>query len=126
MTPTLYELTIKPYLDPTFGDKSFTFDGSIKIHFDCNHPTSQIIFHIKNLTLNNATISVSSPTDADLSIVLPWTNDYEREFFKANFNRNCQQGASYTLYIEYTGPISRTLVGFYSSSYIDKATNRTA
>jgi hypothetical protein len=123
LTPSLYELTVKPYIGRTFGDRSFTFDGSIDIHFTCTKPTNQIIFHIKDLDFKNETIKLSSQTDSSLSLVLPWTNDYAREFFKANFSRNCQQGVNYVLHLEYVGEISKNLAGFYRSSYVEKTTN---
>ena len=125
LSPVLYDLTIKPYLDPSFGDKSFTFEGIMKIHFNCTKPTNQIVFHHKELTFKNESLKLSSLTDPSLSILTPWENDFQRDFFKANFSRNCQQGSIYILHIEYVGNISKNLVGFYRSSYIDKKTNQT-
>ena len=125
ITPTLYDLTIKPYIGASFGDKSFTFEGSMKIHFTCTKPTNKIIFHLKDLNFKNETIKLSSSNDSTLSIVLPWANDFQREFFIANFSRNCSQGVSYILNLEYVGQISKNLVGFYRSSYVDKTTNQT-
>ena len=47
LKPTLYELEIRPYIGDgeMWGIKSFTFDGRIKIHFQCVNPTKSIIFH---------------------------------------------------------------------------------
>jgi aminopeptidase N len=118
-------LTIKPYIGPTFGEKSFTFEGIMEIHFNCTKPTNKIVFHHKELNFKNESFRLSSPADPTLSIVLPWTNDYPREFFKTNFTRNCQQGVIYVIHIEYVGLLSKNLVGFYRSSYVDKNTNQT-
>ena len=119
----MYELQIQPYIgtNETYGDKAFTFEGVMKINFKCASPTNKIIFHISNLKLNEATLELTSTSDLGLAISGSLEYDAIREFVVVKTNRNCVQNAEYKLEIEYTGPISSSLIGFYRSSYRDSA-----
>ena len=121
LEPTLYELQIQPYIgtNETYGDKAFTFDGVMKINFKCVSPTNRIIFHISGLKINEAALELTSSSDSGLAISGSVEYDAIREFVIVKTNRNCVQNAEYKLKIEYTGPITATLNGFYRSSYKD-------
>ena len=126
--PYLYEIQLKPYIGlySQYGNKSFTFDGKVKIYFTCEKETNEIILHYKDLNLLHQTLNVNSSTDAEFSYYfIEWKNDYEKEFFIMSFARQCKKGHNYTLSIGYTGPISSRLDGLYRSAYFDPLTNQT-
>ena len=122
LIPYLYDLEFKPYIGlvSQYGNRSFTFDGKAKIHFTCKVATDLLQLHIRGLTINNASITISSTTDPSLQLENYWVNDFLREFFKINFNKKCTVGHNYTFSVDYTGPIGSILAGFYRSSYVDR------
>ena len=126
--PTLYDVEIKPYIGgaDVWGDRAFTFDGKINMHFKCVNETDALIFHILDLQIDNSSIKLTSTDDNGLSLAGGWKNDYEREFFVASFNRKCRINATYTLSLSYRGNIQKNLAGIYRSSYFDPALNKTA
>ena len=132
LKPELYELTIKPYLgdEAVYGrEKAFTFDGHIKMHFECQNSTKQIVFHSDNSVLKLDASSLRIETD-DRSNQLSAASkniryDSIREFVTIDMNRECKKGQKFSLELKYTGKIMNVLYGFYKSSYVNKDGKRT-
>ena len=124
LKPELYELQIQPYIgtNETYGDKAFTFEGIMNMHFKCENSTNKIVFHINELEIEH--LEISSADAPTISLDSDFQEDYVRQFVIVKMSRNCVEGAMYKLKIEYTGPISRYLYGFYRSSYLDSTGKR--
>ncbi len=131
LKPYLYELTLKPFVGPFYGSKSFKFDGFLNLSFTCVSPTKKIVLHSKDLKINGHKLhqikSVSDfyqlnrANEENDEITLDKTIQYdnERDFLIFDSNRPCQANVNYLLELNFTGTILETLYGFYRSSYKD-------
>ena len=96
--------------------------GEVDIFFTCIKNTNKLIFHIKNSTIDNSTLTLKSlQEDQDFKDSLTnftWRNDFEREFFIAEFSSDIfKKDHNYSIHIEYTGFLKTDNIGFYRSSY---------
>ncbi len=121
LKPELYDFELRPYIgtNDTYGDKAFTFDGIMNMHFICVKPTRKVVFHSLDLTIDESKLAISSTTDLSVSLSKQIEYDQKREFTTLYLNGDCVANAKYTLKIEYTGLISTNLYGFYRSSYVE-------
>lgn len=121
LKPISYDLTMKPYIGMSSdwsNDKAFTFDGYMIIDFICITPTQKIVLH--SLNLNIQSLGLESNTDNDTQVSSQVDYERARQFATMNFTRDCVQNAQYKLKLNYTGPITQDLVGFYRSSFTDQ------
>jgi hypothetical protein len=125
LVPFHYDLLIKTQFDNIVND-SFAYDGEVTIHVQCVKDTSNLIFHINKLIIDNATLSVKSPTDQTFGEIkgFSWRNDYERQFFVANLTKQLKAGQNYTIFVKYIGYLTDDNAGFYRSSYLDNNQQR--
>ncbi|XP_030848825.1 aminopeptidase N-like [Strongylocentrotus purpuratus] len=117
LIPESYELYLKPYLyddDLGEGDRIFTFDGRVKIHFRCNTTTQMVTLHMLNITIHDSTL-----TDSDGNEVGIESNSFTPiyEFVHFHVAAELEEGKDYILEIEYLGELWAGLSGFYRSSY---------
>ena len=124
LKPSLYELTLKPYIgtNVTYGDKAFTFEGQMTMHFECLEPTNKIVFHASEMNIDEGALKVTQ--GASVLNILTTEYDEEREFYTVNLKENCIAKSSYSLYIKYSAAINSCLEGFYISSYLDQTRKR--
>ena len=125
LKPTRYELQIQTYVGPSYGSKSFTTEGVMKMHFTCVNPTSSIVFHAANMVIDGNGLILNSTTDNINSVSPDYTVDPIRDFVNVTMNRPCVRNAQYLLVVPYVGEIRAALNGFYRSSYRDPATDTT-
>lgn len=118
LIPNSYDITIKPYIGDSWGEKSFTFEGSISINFTCDKPTNKIVFHGIDLNLDTKTFIIES-TDK-IGVEQRYTEDKITNFIEINLDKECQKGLNYVLKMKYTGLIIKNLYGFYRSSYVNR------
>lgn len=121
LKPFEYEIYLKPYIGTTeiYGNRSFTFDGQVKIYYTCIQPTSQIVLHEKDLIISRVVLSYQRQDEVIARS--QFEHDLEREFLVINLKSNCVRNGNYILHIEYIGFLSNRLAaGFYTSSYLDK------
>lgn len=135
--PILYEVTLKPYIGPFYGIKSFKFDGFLNLSFICLNPTNTIVLHSVDLEIfssrlyelnifdQDSIINVPKIKSNDIPIRLINTTayDYDREFVIFYLNRKCEKDKNYVLELNFTGTILENLYGFYRSSYQDSFGN---
>lgn len=114
---------IKPYIGYSWNEKSFTFDGSINITFNCVIPTNKIVFHAIDLNLHTNSFKIESTEN--LKIEKRYTEDKVTNFIEIDLDRECSQGFNYTLQMDYTGLIIKNLYGFYRSSYKNEINGET-
>ncbi len=126
MKPYFYEIALDVDFNRTTKNY-FEYKGAVKISFACLNSTRSLVFHVDNLKIENSSLRLESPSDASFTHVdaFYWTNDYERQFFIANFTRPLfKAGHNYTLSLSYTGYLKDDNAGFYRSSYLDNNGNK--
>ena len=113
----MYEFKIKPYIgtSQTYEEKSFTFEGEVKMHLTCNIPTKQIIFHGVGLNVDTNSLLLESVDDITVDRNIKY--DSVREYFIVDMNKECKRDLSYSLSFKFSGIIDTVLLGFYRSSY---------
>jgi hypothetical protein len=118
--PISYDMTIKTYVGPFHGEKSFTFEGTTAMHFRCLNATNKVVFHQRELNLT--LVNFTSEQDPTLEITNPnFEFVYDRkDFVTGYFNKNCMPNATYTLTLDFQGVILDKLYGFYRSTFKDK------
>jgi hypothetical protein len=131
LQPLEYKLNLIPYLDPA---KNFSIDGTVAIDLLCKEATDRVTVNIKNITIKEPTVTVVSLEDdekGDATItngsvaIRAHEYDMDRNFYIVILQEILVPGSKYRIYIQYLALLSDELVGFYRSSYVDKATNET-
>ena len=120
-----------------------SFEGSVKINrkellrssllgilhyrFTCLEPTNEIVLHMKDLSIENSSISIiQSSGSAALPLFKTWSYDHYSELIKLRFSSSFALNVDYTMYLTYSANISRDLHGLYISRYVDaNGMNRT-
>lgn len=119
--PYLYDMTIKPYIGPTYAEKSFTFEGKTLISFTCLEATNKIVLHTKELKIISSQLLSNSDS---ISLINTPTVDNATDFTTFTMNKSCVAKSNYTIGIEFSGVILQALYGFYRSSYFSTMDNK--
>jgi len=111
----IYRLTIAPNLT------SETFTGVLSYLFTCIESTDQIVLHLKDLSINFSSISISSSSSTIKTLPQYRSSSYDAysELIKLKFHKSFIPTNQYTLDLIYSANISRELHGLYISRYID-------
>lgn len=88
------------------------------MHLRCIYPTNKIVFHSKELHINERSLHLSSKNDSTLKID-KLAYDLERDFVVVSLNQECVRRSLYKLEVPFNGHISSQLLGFYKSSYVE-------
>jgi aminopeptidase N len=125
LVPLRYEINLRVQFDNEF-EESFPYDGEITMFFMSNKDTSDLIFHINKILIDNSTLSIKSLTDNSFNQInnFKWKNDYERQFFVANLAQTFKANNNYTVSMKFTGYLASDNAGFYRSSYLDADKNK--
>lgn len=120
LIPYKYDLMFRVQFEKEVND-SFPYDGEVTMYFTCVQDTSDLIFHINKISVDNSTLSIKSATDSLFTDInaFTWKNDYERQFFVANLQKSFKANNNYTLSMKFTGYLASDNVGFYRSSYLN-------
>ena len=115
LIPDTYIVRLRPVL--TGSDPSqFHFFGTVRILFNVTQSTDVITIHTKNLTVNEESVLVNSPTDGPVE-VKGYSVDPAREFLNVQLNGSLSRQDLVSIYLEFSGPIKPDLAGIYYSSY---------
>ena len=137
--PILYQLTLKPFIGPFYGNKSFTFEGHVNIGIACQLATNRVVLHSRDLVIKTAVLheldgdtnaiqrrlssfSGSSMLSTSSRAQYPSQSvelEIEREFLTLTFGHMCAPSRAYMLEIVFEGVLRETMFGFYRSSYKD-------
>lgn len=113
ITPTKYNITIKPDLE------AFTFVGEEEIILDITKNTSSIILHSKEIEIEGASIHPSPHTPHPLNSL--WAKkisyDVKAETATLVFATTLKPG-KHALKLSFKGVINGHMRGFYKSSYV--------
>jgi aminopeptidase 2 len=122
LVPFAYDLKIRPYIgeESQYEEKAFTFEGSIKMHFNCSIQTNKIIFHGVGLQIDPTSLQLaSSAKNDDTKVDQSFVYDQLRGYYTVDLNKECVAQRDYTLSMKFKGEILTILLGFYRSSYTD-------
>jgi len=137
LTPIYYKLDLIPWVE---AEKNFTLQGRAWIDVKCENETSRITLHLKNITVDESSVTVMAikqaqvnPLQSDSDSLLDArplrvvSHDYDlaRNFYNITVDESLKVGKLYRIYINYTGLLDDDLAGFYRSSYQDVETNET-
>jgi aminopeptidase N len=116
-------LTIQPFFKP--DEQPETFNGTVRIDFECNKTTNKLVMHMIDIRLDNSTIKISSQTDTQFSEVSPaWTYDNVTNFLTFELDKPFTAGYNYSFQVSYEGQVRSDLTGFYRTYYEDNAGNK--
>lgn len=87
---------------------------------------SNITLHAKNLNISNDDIVIHqlNGNDRRQVFVNRTVSQEEFDFFIIHTNEVLQKDSQYEVYIPFKSDLSKGLLGFYRSSYMDKQTNQ--
>ncbi|CAO1423722.1 unnamed protein product [Diamesa serratosioi] len=126
VTPENYKLEITTHLG---DEEGFIFKGNVLITLLVSAFTDNITLHVKDLTILTNQIKLyelmndTNTSDKELAIqnieFLP-----EHDFMVIFLNNSIHEKIKYQIYIPFEAPLESALLGYYKSSYIDKATSK--
>ncbi|XP_061386748.1 membrane alanyl aminopeptidase [Musca vetustissima] len=122
ITPSNYNITLKPYLMDSDGAKQFTFDGECYITIKSSVNTNNLVLHSRNLkyTLREY-YAKSNPTQ---KFTLPNAEpNTVTDIVTYQLTNQLVAGQEYVLHFIYTGTMDDDMHGFYRSSYVDPKGN---
>lgn len=118
--PILYELTLKPDL------KTKTFSGNISIHLQVVKPISYIAVHAHTLTITKTLLEKRNDTNGERNnVTIAYTFAYPQLQYWVTEVANPLECGDYVLGLSFNGSLENRIVGFYQSTYINPATNKT-
>ena len=125
LVPYHYDIKVTTQFENETG-KSFAFEGFVRMNFICQEDTNDLVFHLNNIDIDNATLRVKQINDSTFKNLtnFKWYNDYERQFFIANLSETFKASRAYSVEVHYIGYLKYDNVGFYGSSYADSQNNK--
>uniref|UniRef100_A0A182K7Z1 glutamyl aminopeptidase n=1 Tax=Anopheles christyi TaxID=43041 RepID=A0A182K7Z1_9DIPT len=118
--PVHYELWLHPDLQRE------TFNGRVGIELNVSETTNYIVLHSKKLSVTETVLRALGTSSGEPQVVnisrayeLP-----EHEYWVIETEAEIEAGA-YRLSVQFNGSLADRIIGFYSSKYLDKTTNRT-
>lgn len=116
--PLHYEIYLHPNL------KDGTFIGKVDIHLDITRPRNFILVHTKYLSISSTVVHQGLEGNSPL-VEVSETFEYPgNEFWVIKLKNDVLPG-NYNVKLEFTGSLTKDIVGFYKSEYYDPETNTT-
>ena len=110
--PISYDLKLQPFVGPD----EFHFNGTVSILVTCKEVTDVIQLNAYQLEIHDQQVTVKSGKNLSLKL----TNlELKDQFLTLKLATSLKQNENYTLFIPFRGNLTKSLVGFYLSSYID-------
>lgn len=116
--PLHYEIYLHPDL------VSGTFTGKVAIHLNVTKPRDFVLIHIKYLTISSTSVHKGIEANGE-QISLGETFEYVPNEFWVVKLRSAMQPGLYTINMDFTGSLTKDIVGFYKSNYYNSDTNQT-
>ncbi|XP_049276571.1 glutamyl aminopeptidase isoform X1 [Anopheles funestus] len=120
VAPVHYELWLHPDLQRE------TFAGRVGIELNVSESTNYIVLHSKRLTITETLLrklGVEERPEHEINISRAYEMP-EHDYWIIETQTEIEAGA-YRLNMQFNGSLADRIIGFYSSSYLDKTTNRT-
>ncbi|XP_053671112.1 glutamyl aminopeptidase-like [Anopheles nili] len=117
--PMHYELWLHPDLQRE------TFAGRVGIDLNVTETTNYIVLHSKKLTITETVLQALAKGEDSREINISRAYEVpEHEYWVIETQGDIAAG-DYRLNVQFNGNLADRIIGFYSSKYLDKATNRT-
>ena len=117
IVPIHYEIT----LYPDFYDDNGWFYGNETVEIDIQQTTNVVLIHANFLNITRTRLTYSDGTNIELSRTF-WYE--ENQFWVVETVEPVRVGTVY-LDLEFDGSLTRAIVGFYKSSYVNSDTGMT-
>ena len=115
--PVNYELKLQPFIGP----REFYFSGSVSILVTCKQATDVIQLNAVELDINNQQVTVRNKNES-----IKWSSvEMKDEFLTIKLAKNLVRNEKYTVFIPFRGNLTKSLTGFYLSTYADAETKET-
>ena len=116
--PSCYNL----WLNPDLGNETFT--GRVTIDLQVSEkPTSYIVLHSKLLKISKTGLKKLLPNGSDKPVKILNSFEYQPHEYFVIETENIEPG-DYVLNLDFSGSLAKKIVGFYSSTYVDKANGK--
>nr|XP_040229267.2 glutamyl aminopeptidase isoform X1 [Anopheles coluzzii] len=115
--PVHYELWLQPDLQRE------TFSGRVGIELNVSESTNYIVLHSKKLSITETVLRTLGTGAEEVTIARAYELP-EHEYWVIETQGEIGAGA-YRLSVQFNGSLADRIIGFYSSKYLDKTTNRT-
>ncbi|EDW60256.1 aminopeptidase Ey [Drosophila virilis] len=120
LKPQHYDLRILTHLT---GPDELRFEGRVKIDFQILQETRNITLHAKNLTIDEANISLTSLNGSNYSITNIEVNE-KCEFYIMHLAEKLQLTERYRLIMPFKSMLNANDTGYYCSSFDDSVTKQ--
>jgi aminopeptidase N len=122
LVPNHYDIMLDvQFENQTNDNKSFPYNGFVRIDFTCVRETDQLVFHMNKINITRVTLKGINDTNFDSDLVdFKWSFEEKLQFFQASLPKAFKKSLSYSVLIHYTGYLQDDNVGFYRSSYVTK------
>ncbi|XP_067672727.1 glutamyl aminopeptidase-like [Haliotis asinina] len=118
IVPLHYDLT----LYPDFYEDNGWFYGNVTIEIKINKDTDYVLIHFNYLNITKTELRENSTGN---QIGIKRTFAYaENQFWVIETAVTLREGASVKLSLQFDGSLTRAIVGFYKSSYVNSATGQ--
>jgi len=120
--PEFYKLNIFTHIN---DDEGFKFYGDVRIKVNVAENTKNITLHAKHLNISSDEIVVHQLVgDGRRQLSVNKTEFQEEfDFFIVYTNDLLEKDSKYEIYIPFKSDLSKGLLGYYRSSYMDKQSN---
>ncbi|XP_035897097.1 glutamyl aminopeptidase isoform X1 [Anopheles stephensi] len=118
--PVHYELWLQPDLQRE------TFTGRVGIELNVSESTNYLVLHSKKLNISETVLralAADEKPEREINISRAYEMP-EHEYWVIETQAEIGAGA-YRLNVQFDGNLADRIIGFYSSKYLDKTTNRT-
>ncbi|XP_070557378.1 aminopeptidase N-like [Ptychodera flava] len=125
LAPSLYTISVTPYLDEEDGEKRFTFDGSVEIIFEVLNSTDVIVLHAHGTLKvddSDSMITVAEKDNPSQTIGVDRVEIVEKyEFVMVHLTSNLVMGSEYIIKMDsFTGTLHHAdFQGLYLSNYTE-------
>ena len=112
--PYEYNLTIQPFLRAKDASKQFTFNGEVFIALQAlKHTSKAIELHAKKLKISD--VRLYNAAGIEIQKIESELRNYDAETNKLSLSltKALKLSANYTLYVKYTGKISKAMEGVF-------------
>ncbi|KAJ8314848.1 hypothetical protein KUTeg_006998 [Tegillarca granosa] len=114
--PYHYTVRLRPHIYG-MNESEFYFEGYVKIDMTCIESTSEVMLHMKDLTITENGY-FSAHTEMNQSpLYAGHTYDARREFLIISLTNQTTVGLNYSIELNFTGPLTKDLTGLYLSSF---------
>ena len=123
LIPYYYQL----YFIANFNDEIEPTDyiGTVRIFMKCNNETNKLILNVKNLQIDETSITMEHTTD--LNVKFNITNisiNKANELLIIEFDKHLKNNHNYTVFINFRGFLKDDDHGLFRLSYLDKFGNK--